>query len=126
MGEVFLFKGIRPQKLNIKQIRQELLNEARKEGTDQKKALRPTVKTWRGEKPKFETLVGLERPPGGVTVLTGPVGSEKAVLKWTWLDQGTKKNYPCRGGRLINAADYNRVSIFYRNCIIFIFLFSFQ
>lgn len=88
---VFVVKGIKPQKLNIDAIRQEILNELRKEGTDHKRELRKTVATWKGEKPKFESLIGLGRGAGGsASVLTGPTGSEKAVWKWRWLDEGTR------------------------------------
>lgn len=90
MGEVFVIKGIKPAKLKVRQIRQEILNELRKEGTDQKRELRKTIKEWQGEKPDFESLVSLTRPPGGAMVLTGPTGSDMAVNKWTWLDQGTR------------------------------------
>jgi hypothetical protein len=89
VSTVFLVKGVKPKKLNIAAYRTEILNELRKEGTDQRKELRKTIRTWKGEKPKFETLVGLERPPGSASVLTGPTGSDKAVNKWVWLNDGT-------------------------------------
>jgi len=98
MAEVFVIKGIKPARLRVKEIRQEILNELRKEGTDQRRVLNPTIRTWQGEKPKFETLVGLDRPPGGATVLTGPTGSEKAVNKWRWLDEGTRIRWALMSG----------------------------
>ena len=90
MGEVFVIKGIKPQRLRVAEIRQEILNEMRKEGTDQRRELNKTTRSWKGDKPKFETLIGLDRPPGGATVLTGPTGSDDAVNKWRWLDEGTR------------------------------------
>jgi len=91
MGEVFVVKGIKPQRLKVDAYRQAILNALRAEGADQRRVLRQTTKTWKGEKPKFETLVGLERgPSGSASVLTGPTGSDEAVNKWRWLDEGTK------------------------------------
>lgn len=87
----FVVKAIKPQRLNVDGFRQEILNELRAEGRDHRKALKPTVATWKGEKPKFESLIGLERgSAGSASVLTGPTGSEKAVWKWRWLDEGTR------------------------------------
>lgn len=87
----FVVKGIKPQKLQVAAIRQEILNALRAEGRDQRKVLEPTVATWKGEKPDFESLIGLERGANGsASVLTGPTGSEKAVNKWVWLDLGTR------------------------------------
>jgi hypothetical protein len=90
MPTVFVFKAIKPKKMKVDAIRLEILGELRKEGTVQRKELRKTTSGWRGEKPKFESLVGLGRPPGGASVLTGPTGSTKAVNKWVWTDQGTR------------------------------------
>lgn len=90
MSTTFVVKGIKPARLQVDAIRQEILNELRKEGTDQRKELNKTTKTWNGEKPKFESLIGLERPPGSASVLTGPTGSDKAVNKWVWLNDGTR------------------------------------
>jgi len=88
MTTVVAMKAIKPKRLKVDAIRLEILNELRKEGTVHKQELRKTVKTWRGEKPKFESLIGLTGQD--TTVVTGPTGSEKAVNKWVWLDQGTR------------------------------------
>lgn len=104
-----LSKSIKPKKLNTAKVRQNLLNALRKEGTAIAKELRKTVTSWEGEKPKFEVLIGLERSPGSATVLVGPTGTEKAVNKWIWNDQGTRphviraKNVP----RLIFKTGYS-------------------
>lgn len=90
MSTIFLVKGIKPKKLQVDAIRMEVLNELRAEGRTQKAELNKTTKTWQGEKPRFETLVGLERPPGSASVMTGPTGSDKAVNKWVWLNGGTR------------------------------------
>lgn len=81
-------KGIKSAKLKKAGIRTELLNALRKEGTAQRKALRPTTSTWRGETPAFESLIGLDGE--AATVVTGPVGSGMGVKKWFWLNAGTK------------------------------------
>ena len=91
MGEVFVIQPIRPAKLRVDEIRLALLNELRKEGTEQKRELRKTVATWQGETPKFETLISLKG--GDAVVLTGPTGSDKAVNKWRWLDEGTSARH---------------------------------
>ncbi len=85
-----LSKAIKPKKLNVAKVRQNLLNALRKEGNIIAKELRKTTATWEGEKPKFEVLIGIERPPGSVTVLVGPTGTDKAVNKWVWNDEGTR------------------------------------
>ena len=81
-------KVIKPKRLQIDAIRLEILNELRKEGTEHKKLLQQTVSTWKGEKPAFETLIGLDK--SNAIVITGPVGSTEAVNKFRWLDEGTK------------------------------------
>ena len=92
-SEVFTIKSIKPAKLNVDAIRMEILNELRKEGTVHRKTLKKTVATWEGDKPEFESQIGLERPPGSASVLTGPTGSEKGVSKWRWLNEGTQVRY---------------------------------
>jgi len=88
---VVSLKAIKPKPLRVDAIRLELLNELRKEGAVQRKELKKTVKTWRGETPEFESLIGLERKAGGsAMVVTGPTGSKKAVSKWEWLNSGTR------------------------------------
>jgi hypothetical protein len=91
MSVVVSLKPIKPKPLRVDAIRLELLNELRKEGTVQRKELKKTTETWRGEKPEFESLIGLERKAGGsAMVVTGPTGSKKAVSKWEWLNSGTR------------------------------------
>lgn len=87
-----LSKAIKPKKLNVAKVRQNLLNALRKEGKVIAKEFDKTTASWKGEKPKFEVLIGIERPPGSVTVVVGPGGSDKAILKWVWADEGTKKH----------------------------------
>ena len=88
MTTVVAMKAIKPKRLQVDAIRLEILNALRREGTEHKKILRKTVETWQGEKPKFETLIGLSGQDA--TAITGPVGSDKAVNKWHWLNGGTK------------------------------------
>ncbi|MHC4620472.1 MAG: hypothetical protein ACYTEQ_22220 [Planctomycetota bacterium] len=89
MSEVFVIKGIRPKKLKVGAIRLELLNALRKEGTLHRKELAKTVATWTGDKPKFSSAISLAAG-GPAEVLTGPEGSQKAVNKWGWLNDGTR------------------------------------
>jgi len=97
MPTTFLFKGIKSPKLQTDAIRLELLNALRKEGRIQVKELDKTTKTWNGEKPKFESLIGLDRKEGA-SVLTGPTGSDKAINKFLWLDKGTKIRWAVMSG----------------------------
>jgi hypothetical protein len=85
---VELVKFIKPKKLKIKQIQLNLLNELRREGKEIEKLMDKTTRTWQGEKPKFESLVDVSGKD--VTVIVGPTGSDKAVNKWVWADQGTR------------------------------------
>jgi len=88
---VFLVKGIKPSRLNVDVYRQEILNDLRAEGKVHQKELKKTTRTWQGETPKFESLIGLERgSSGSASVMTGPTGSDKAVNKWEWLNKGTR------------------------------------
>jgi len=90
-------KAIKPRKLRVKEVRLELLNELRKEGREEVRILQPTVQHWRGVKPDFDFEIGLTSKE--VLLLVGPVGSEKAVQKWGWRDEGTRKNYPITARR---------------------------
>lgn len=88
MTVVVAMKAIKPKRLKVDAIRLEILNALRKEGTVHRKELQKTTATWKGEKPKFESLFGLTGEDA--TVVTGPTGSDKAVDKWVWLNDGTK------------------------------------
>ncbi len=83
-----LVKPIKPKKLAIDEIRLNVLNALREEGRIIAKEFEKTTQTWKGAKPKFEVLIGLTGKDA--TVVVGPTGSDKAVLKWVWIDQGTK------------------------------------
>ena len=87
---LFQLKAIKAQKMNIPQVRLKLLNALRKEGKIVEKEYQRTITTWKGAKPKFISLIGLERGDGHASVLTGPSGSTLGVQKWVWLDEGTK------------------------------------
>jgi hypothetical protein len=83
-----LNKSIKPKKLKVDKVRLKLLNELRKEGRIVQREFEKTVRTWQGERPKFEVLIGLTGKDA--TAVIGPTGSDKAVSKWTFLDEGTK------------------------------------
>ncbi len=83
-----LGKGIKPKKLQVDQIRLNILNALREEGKIIAKEFEKTTRTWKGVKPKFEVLIGLTGKDA--TVIVGPTGSDKAVLKWVWIDEGTR------------------------------------
>ena len=87
-GPAIQVKAIKPRKLAVDKVRLELLNELRAEGRDEVRILQPTTDNWRGEKPTFEAVIGLSSTEA--TLIVGPVGSEKAVQKWVWLDEGTR------------------------------------
>lgn len=85
---VVVFKAITPKKLKIDGFRLEILNELRKEGTTHRQILARTTTTWK-DRPTFKSDISLDRRTGA-GVHTYPTGSEMAVNKWVWTDQGTK------------------------------------
>jgi hypothetical protein len=91
MAEVFQVKAIKAKPMRLKEVRLELLNALRAEGKENEKLLEQTWATWKGDKPKAETLIGLTTKDA--SVLTGPNGSEDALNKFKWLDEGTCVRY---------------------------------
>ncbi len=83
----FLLKSIKPPTLKVAEVRMELLNTLRKEGTIVRKEFQATVKTWTHEKPDFTALVGISG--GNANLLVGPTGDEKGIWKWRWISEGT-------------------------------------
>ena len=79
-----LVKQIKPSKLSIDQVRLELLNELRKQGTKVKADFEKTVATWK-KKPKFQVLISLKQP--GPTLL---VGTNDVIYKY--VDEGTRSH----------------------------------
>jgi len=77
--------------MNIPQVKIRLMLEAKKQGKIVERELKQTVSTWTGAKPKFESLA--EVSGGDIVVITGPTGSTKAVNKFRWLDEGTKRRW---------------------------------
>ena len=88
MSVSVLFKGIKAKRLQSDAIVAELKKGLQKEGKEQRAILSQTTATWSGEKPEFESLTSVDAD--GVTIITGPTGSEKAVNKFVWLDKGTR------------------------------------
>ena len=85
---VIVFVPIIPKELNVNVFRLEILNALRKEGTVHRKELSKTVTTW-DNKPTFKSKISLDRRIGA-SVHTFPTGTEKAVNRWEWTDEGTK------------------------------------
>ena len=83
-----LYKPLSPKKLRTDKVRLNILNTLRAEGKIIADEFKKTTASWKGEKPKFEVLIGLTSKDA--TVVVGPTGTDKAVLKWVWLDEGTK------------------------------------
>lgn len=91
MAEILQVKAIKAKKMNLKQVREELLKAAKAEAKENEKLLSEPVSTWTGAKPKPESLVEVGR--NDVTVLTGMNGSEEALNKFKWLNEGTRVRY---------------------------------
>lgn len=91
MAELVQVKAIKPKAMKLKEVRLELLNAMRAEGKETQKLYEQTVATWQGDKPFFESLISLMH--NDATVLTGPNGSEMALKKFKFLDEGTSKRY---------------------------------
>jgi len=91
MAEILQVKAIKAKKMNLKRVREELLKAAKDEAKTNEKLLGEPIATWTGDKPKPESLVEVGRDD--VTVLTGMNGSEKALNKFKWLDEGTRVRY---------------------------------
>ncbi len=91
MAELVQVKAIKAKAMNLKRVREELLKALEAEGRETQKLYEQTVSTWQGDKPTFESLV--EVGSSDVTVLTGPNGSEMALKKFKFLDEGTSKRW---------------------------------
>ncbi len=91
MAELVQVKAIKAKPMRLKEVRLELLNAMRAEGKETQKLYEQTVETWKGDKPIFESLISLMHDDA--TVLTGPNGSEMALKKFKFLDEGTSKRW---------------------------------
>jgi hypothetical protein len=80
-------KVIKAKKMKIPQVRKELVKAAEKQAKITENKYKETVASWKGAKPKFQSIIEVE---SDITVLTGPVGSTEAVEKFVFLDEGTK------------------------------------
>jgi len=85
MGLTVTFKGIKPQRLKVDAITEELMFALQEEGREHIKQLKRTVATWR-KKPEFEYLLDID--PSEAVVISGPVGD--LAQKWEWLDRGVR------------------------------------
>jgi len=80
-------KGIKPAKMRVDNIRFEMMRELEKQGKETEREFEKTVESWKGDKPKFESLTNLTG--SDAELLTGPTGNKKALDKFKWLDEGT-------------------------------------
>lgn len=87
MAELFQVKSIKVKKMNIKVFRDIIEKALEDEGRDVQKEYRKTVATWKGDKPDFEVVTDITR--GDASVLVGPTGSNEALRKFKFLDEGT-------------------------------------
>jgi hypothetical protein len=83
----FVWTAIKGKPLNVAGFLTEIQGELKKEGATSRQVLARTTSSWKGEKPKFKADLTLNSE--GASVRTYPTGSEKAVNKWVWLDEGT-------------------------------------
>jgi hypothetical protein len=76
-----------PPKFDLKSITKDLRVAMEKEGKEHRRLLKKTTKSWKGEKPDFETTVSISPPV--LKSDTVPTGPEHGVSKWWWLERGT-------------------------------------
>lgn len=84
---LFQVKIIKAKKMNIKQVKRELEKEAQNQARIVERKYADTTKSWKGAKPKFDSIIDIGNE---IAILTGPTGSDEAVNKFIWLDEGTK------------------------------------
>lgn len=82
-----LSKPIKPRKLNIAKVRQNLQKALNKEADIIKREYKKTVATW-NDPPKFEALTDISG--NDVSILVGPTGTTLQVNKFVWADEGTE------------------------------------
>ena len=87
MPTFFGVRAITPSPINVRAIERAILKEKAKKGKDIVKELEKTVRTWAGEKPRFKARVK-DRGQDVVIEIT-LTGTELALDKWKWLDEGT-------------------------------------
>jgi hypothetical protein len=85
------FKLTKQARLNPEAFRVELLARLRTGAQELDKRLGKTTATWEGEKPKFETQIGLSATEA--TLEAAATGPQKGIDKWLWLNYGTKVRY---------------------------------
>jgi hypothetical protein len=95
MPITFHFEPIGDPTFNLKGITVALREALRREGTEQRRLLDKTTKTWQGDVPYFvsEETVG----PTQISVVTGPHGGGKGAKKWMYLEEGTKIRWAVMG-----------------------------
>jgi hypothetical protein len=86
---VVSIKAIKPKKLKVDAISQQILFALQDESKDHKRLLGQTTQTWGGAAPTPESLIDLSRG-GDAVVISGMGGSAEGIKKWNFLNEGTK------------------------------------
>jgi hypothetical protein len=99
MATGIVLKPILPKKaFDDKGLMNKLASEVERYGPEMKRDFVPTTQNWKAERPVFD--VRFERKPRAfISSVSVVAGSVKGVQKWTWLNYGTKHNYPIRPKR---------------------------
>lgn len=88
---MFSFKLTKAAKVNPDAFRPPLLTAARRVGRNIDKALTLTVLSWKGARPKFQSIVTVGQQ--AVTIQPSMTGPQHGRDKWFWLDGGTEVRY---------------------------------
>lgn len=88
---LILAKAIKRKKaLKVTKVRFALLNELRHQGVEARALLDTAVEYWNGDTPSFGPESQKISLAGGKATLTiAPTGTEMALNKWLWLNEGT-------------------------------------
>lgn len=79
---------VKPKQFKIPGIKGRLERMLSEEAWIQIRMLQKVTRTWKGAKPRFKREIEVDRGNMQMDIL--PYGSEKAVNKWRWLNDGTR------------------------------------
>src|SRR3990172_8688033 len=86
---MFTMKPVIPAKLKIDVFRLEFLTALHEQERAIVKDFNKTTATWKGAKPKFESVISLREGP---SVSVEPGGDKEGVQKYVYVDKGTRKH----------------------------------